>query len=379
MANRVLTKIKDTFTGAKGRLYIGLSLAALFFFAVMAVPAVNRMSKLIDGILTSDIEGEYIVATAVVVAALACMGFDNVFSISAGREDPKFRRVRHSAMHITLLVLVTVALRVFCIVVMRPGSLIEAGEVSGRLFWLFGRSPVICAVINCVLSVVTVLGIYFLGYILSDRWNAAFSAAMTAAVWPQGFMSSSVAGTEVTMLSCAIVLTLLAGCGVITRAVRRERNKWIVAAGLVLICFGWYIIMAGNLSIGDSPLVKLIGNWAYETSAVDQIAATSVKPSASALATAYDLLSGSPLVFKLIAQVYYVGMVFVSLKGVIISIHNEYTQEKPAIAVMFVVLMFAALTVFTKDSGSYHMPAVAALLSLSALNYTPVEPDYEGL
>lgn len=446
--DRLKQSIHDRFSGHRGPGYVAMGILCLVSLLAVAYPAVKTIISLIDSIFTSKYEYYYMVAAGIVATLLVCMAYENVFTISSSVEDPKFRRQGLLTRHIVVLVLVAGGLKVLYALVFRPSSLVGIGEVSQLSLSLFGSSRLwIYVVVNCLLSVLSVLCVYFLSYILSRRWNAAFSAAMAIAIWPQNLFMTTVAGTEAHLIVFLTLLAMLMGaialykpgnaavavsvvCSVIlgiacgfntvfsfagmvfplalvacTCFVRSSEKKSrihnkvnsiyaigaLIVSALVAVGAGYLIarlagesqafnnLFAAGFTYPSGLLGKFANVWGSETSSVDAMMTYSAKPAGDMLASIYDSIYGSPIIFKLICQLYYVGMLYMIGRGIFMSFKNGTLDSAPGRMVMLTILVSVALTVIAPNTQIFHMPVIAAAMCLSSLGYRPVEPDYEGL
>ncbi len=446
--NRLKQSIHDRFSGHRGPGYVVLGILCLAALVAAAFPGITTIISLIDSIFTSKYEYYYMVAAGIVATPLVCMAYENIFTISSSVEDPRFRRRGQLTRHILVLVLVAAGLRFLYGLVFRPSSLIKVGEVSQLSLPLLGTSGLwLYVAANCLLSVLSVLCVYFMSYILCRRWNAAFAAAMAIALWPHSLFLTTVAGTEAHLIVFLTLLAMLMGtialykpgkttvpvsvvCSVIF-GIACGFNTVFSFAGMVLplalvvcTCFvrstdkrerihnranSIYAIISLMVSVAvamgagyliahltgegrafaniftagythpSGLLAKFANVWGGETCSVDAMMSYSAKPAGDIWASIYDSIYGSPIIFKLICQLYYAGMLYMIGRGIFMSFRNGYLDSAPARAVMLTILVSAVLTVIGPNTQIFHMPVIAAAMCLSSLGYRPVEPDYEGL
>lgn len=234
--NRLKAFIAHKFSGKRGIPYYVVGLIVLLMLCLLAVPTVKNTISLIDSIFNSKYEMDYMVAAGIVVSALLCMAFENVFTIPVVKEDVKFRRGWARARHIVSLVLVTVGIRVLYALTINPSTALNGGELSKWTFSTLGlHSPWILTIFNIAFYTISVLCIYFISYILCKRWNAAFAAAVAVAFWPNSLFATTVAGTQSHVVICLTLMTLLMGMVAIFS---KERPKvWVSIVAMVAMGF----------------------------------------------------------------------------------------------------------------------------------------------
>ena len=443
--NRLKATIAHKFSGKRGVLYLVVGLFILALLVLTAIPTVNNTISLIDSIFNSKYEKDYMVAAGLVVSALLCMAFENVFTIPVVKEDPKFRRGWARTRHLVTLVLLTAGLRVLYALTINPSTALTSGEFSKWTFGTFGlQGPWTLTIVNIVLYTLSVVCVYFVAYILCRRWNAAFASAVAVAIWPNALFGTTVAGTQsmvvvfltlaatlmglvalfgkdkpktwvsiVTMLAMAIVsgaLTVVSFVGMVIpfamlvcTLVKRSEDKLYnrvrivyaiggllftagVAFGLGYLAYrvtGENEIFAQVFTAGAEMPKQLVAKfasvWGGDFSLVDSMMSNSVKPANKSFASVYDSLYGSPLIIKVICQLYYTGMLYISGRGIFVSFRNSEFDSRPAIGVMAAVILTVVLTVVAPSTQIYHMPAIALIMCLASLGFEAVEPDYEGL
>ncbi len=138
-------------------------------------------------------------------------------------------------------------------------------------------------------------------------------------------------------------------------------------------------VFTAGATIPEGIIAKISSVWGGDVSMVEAMMSNSIKPAAKQFASVYDSLYGSPLILKLVCQMYYIGMLFVMGRGIMISFRNGEFVSGSAVAVMASVLAVALLTIIAPNTQIYHMPAIALAMCLASLGFESVEPDYDGL
>lgn len=248
--------ISNKFSGHRGPLYVVSGLLIIVLLILAAISVVDTTISLIDSIFNSKYDMDYMVAAGIVVSALLCMAFENVFTIPVVKEDPKFRRGFARTWHIVELVVVSAGIRVLYALVINPSIPLTQGELSVWPLTVFGiENPWLYVIANIALHTMTVVATYFLAYCLCGRWNSALAAGFVIAIWPGSLFVTTVAGTEAEICTFLFVTAMLCG----TIAVNRSGKMSLPIAIVAIVAMAVFSSVLTVISfIGMIPPVALI-------------------------------------------------------------------------------------------------------------------------